>query len=138
MKSMIPKYVYGHDINIYGIRIPKGAVIMRLDATGRHSLSYVWVTDVPLARKNKKGFSVHMLSSDDQHPRKIYIDASKGYARKLKSFIDALPEDLIIECRPEIYRRDLNGLLPKEPTGGQYHKPGKGYRRYLQGLLRKK
>lgn len=134
MESMSPKYVKKQGIFLYGCKVPHGAVYMYMEAKDGYSETYVWVTDVLVARHNQNGFPVYILKADDARSHRMYVDAKKGFARVLKKYIDELDEKLIMNCKPMMCRGDFIGLEPKEPTGGQHYKPSKGYKHYLTGL----
>lgn len=124
MKTMRPYYAFKHGMVVPGSRIPKGCVYMRMDRTEHFPLTYVWVTNLKQARDCTNGFTVHIITENDDRPHERYIDANRGYGKVLKKYIEGLDRALTerTECEPIMYIRDIHNHLnvPRDRKVGNY------------------
>lgn len=125
MKNALqPKYINDHGAFVPGARIPKGAVLLKLPATDKLPRAYVWVTNLKLARENKNGFYAHVFTATDRNPHVDYVDATRGFGKVLKKFIDTLPAELTERTEGEriLYTRDIKHHLdtPRDRKVGEY------------------
>jgi len=117
------KQAQNHSVQFYGIHIPKGAVYAILPAKtikGRFMpKSYVWIEDIDAA-KNRRHFTVKMLSINDKKPRSVYVDGYYGYAYEMQNYIllNLSPDKM--QVKRGATRREISPCAPKDRQVGRY------------------
>lgn len=122
--SITIKQTLNHSTSFFDHHLPMGAVYAILPADTHHGKArpktYVWVEDLQAA-KMRQHFTVMLMTRDDTRPRKVYVDGSQGYARRLKEYIQTLSGDKMVVI-PTITRRQIGTIAPKERKIGAYIK----------------
>ena len=117
------KQAKNHSVQFYGIHIPKGAVYAVIPARtikGRFMPKvYAWIDDLEAAR-NRRHFTMHILSVNDRKPRSVYVDGHSGYAHEMQNFIllHLAPEDM--QVKRGATRREIRPDAPKDRSVGRY------------------
>lgn len=122
--SITIRQTLNHSTSFFDHHLPMGAVYTIMPATTINGKSmpktYAWVEDLAAAR-TRQHFYVTVMTADDTRPRKVYMDGSRGFARKLKEYIQTLSGDKMVVV-PTITRRQIGTIAPKERKVGAYIK----------------